>query len=339
MRGWPPLRGSGAVMAALGVMVAVACLVNLNLGSFGLSPLEVLATLVGRGTDNAELVVFQFRMPRIVVALLVGAGLAVSGGVLQTIVRNGLADPGLLGINAGASLGIVAYFALGWRAYSLTLLNSPYLFTMVAFMGGSVAALLIFLLALKKGGITPSRLILTGVALGFGIGAVQLLLALRMDPNLYTIALIRLTGSLIGTTWTSVLALLPWVALLVPFAVYKARVLNVLNLGDLPAAGLGVALERERRLLIAAAVALASACVAVGGGIAFVGLIGPHVARRLVGPRHQMMLPITALVGMALLMVADTLARNLLPAELPVGVVVAIIGAPYFIYLLMKTRG
>jgi iron complex transport system permease protein len=339
VRDWPPLHGSGAVMAGLAVLVVVACLVNLNLGSFGLSPLEVLRTLVGQGTDNADLVVFQFRMPRIVVALLVGAGLAVSGGVLQTIVRNGLADPGLLGINAGASLSIVAYFAMGWRAYSLTLPNSPYLFTVVAFTGGSLAALVIFLLALRKGGITPSRLILTGVALGFGIGAVQLLLALRMDPDLYTIALIRLTGSLVGTTWTSVLALLPWVALLVPFAVYKGQVLNVLNLGDLPATGLGIALERERRLLIAAAVALASACVAVGGGIAFVGLIGPHIARRLVGPRHQMMLPTAVLAGMALLIVADTLARNLLPAELPVGAVVAIIGAPYFIYLLMRTRG
>jgi iron complex transport system permease protein len=135
--GWLPLRGSAAVMAGLVVLVLVACLVNLNLGSFGLSPLEVLRTLIGQGTDKAELVVFQFRMPRIVVALLVGAGLAVSGGVLQTIVRNSLADPGLLGINAGASLGIVAYFAMGWQAYSLTLPNSPYLFTVVAFLGGA----------------------------------------------------------------------------------------------------------------------------------------------------------------------------------------------------------
>jgi iron complex transport system permease protein len=127
--------------------------------------------------------------------------------------------------------------------------------------------------------------------------------------------------------------------LLVPFAVYRAQVLNVLNLGDLPAASLGIALERERRLLIATAVALASGCVAIGGGIAFVGLIGPHIARRLVGPRHQVMLPTAVLTGMALLIVADTLARNLLPAELPVGAVVAIIGAPYFIYLLMRTRG
>jgi iron complex transport system permease protein len=136
-----------------------------------------------------------------------------------------------------------------------------------------------------------------------------------------------------------VLALLPWILILLPFAFYKARVLNVLNLGDETSKGLGLPLERERLLLLAAAVALAGACVSVSGGIGFVGLIAPHLARRLVGPRHQIMLPVAALIGSLLLLTADTIGRWVLqPTEIPTGIVVAIIGAPYFLYLLAKSK-
>lgn len=148
---------------------------------------------------------------------------------------------------------------------------------------------------------------------------------------------IWLSGSIWGTSWTFVLAILPCIVLLIPFALYKSRYLNVLNLGDQVATGLGTKVEKERRTLLIVAVAQGESSVSVGGGIAFLGLVAPHLGRRLVGPRHERFLPVKALIGALLLLVSDTLARNILaPSEIPVGLVVAVIGAPYFLYLLIR---
>jgi iron complex transport system permease protein len=282
-------------------------------------------------------------MPRMTLAMLIGIGLALSGAIMQSISRNGLADPGLLGINAGAGVGVIGLLLFVGRdmtgANENPLQAAPFLlFPVVAFGGAFLAALLVYVLAYKNGEVTPSRLILVGVAVGFGLAAITLLLSLKLHPWIYQIAVLWLAGSITITTWKSVLTLLPWIVVLAPFVFYKARVLNVLNLGDSVATGLGTAVERQRLVLLAAAVGLAASSVAVGGGIAFVGLLGPHIARRLVGPRHEVMLPTAALVGALLLVIADIPARNLLaPIEIPTGIVVAIIGVPYFLYLLVRT--
>lgn len=142
-----------------------------------------------------------------------------------------------------------------------------------------------------------------------------------------------------GANWNMIWAVLPWIVILLPFTLYKARYLNILQLGDQLATGLGTAVEKERRILLLAAVALAASCVAAAGGIAFLGLIAPHVARRLTGPRHQTLIPVSAFIGAFLFLLADTLARNVLaPSEIPVGLVISVLGAPYFIYLLMKSN-
>lgn len=328
--------GPRAIMLLLSGLLVAACLVNLHLGVISTSPLEVVGTLLGGGTEQQELALLQFRLPRIVLALLVGVGLALSGAILQGVSRNPLADPGLLGISAGAGLGVAGLLLWSRTAFA----TWTFAFPLAALVGAGLTAAAVYALAAKGGEVTPSRLLLVGVAVSFGIAAAELLLALRMDRQLYNRLVIWLAGSLAGTTWNYPLALLPWIAVLAPLTLSRAQVLNVLNLGDAVATGLGAAVRRQRFLLLATAVGLAAASVAVSGAIGFVGLVGPHIARRLVGPNHRVLLPTAALVGALLVVVADTLARNLFArAETPVGIVVAVLGAPYFLYLLARTRG
>lgn len=310
--------------------------ISLNLGTYQITPLEVVRTLAGGGTDNERLVLFQFRLPRMVIALLIGAGLAVSGAILQGISRNGLADPGILGINAGAGLAVVLFIFFFQGNISTLSQFSIFIMPFFALAGALLAAFLIYVLAWKEG-VTPTRLILVGIGINAAFGAVLILFQLRMNPNDFMQATIWLSGSIWGANWKFVLAVLPWIFILVPFAIWRAKYLNVLGLGETMAVGLGVDVEKERRLLLVISVALAGASVSIGGGIAFLGLVAPHIARKLVGPRHQVLIPTAALTGALLLLFADALGRNLLaPSEIPVGIVVAALGAPYFIYLLMK---
>ncbi|WP_238651684.1 FecCD family ABC transporter permease [Paenibacillus piscarius] len=325
-----------SILTLLAALIFILFLVSMNTGFMRLSPLEVLHTLSGSGTRQQELILFDFRLPRIVISLLIGAGFAVSGSILQGLSRNALAEPSTLGINAGAGFAVLIFISFVPATAAAPIFVLP----LLALAGASLTATLIYFLAYRsEDGLSPTRMILIGIAVGAGIYAVQLILSLRLDPQNYQFVAIWLAGKIWGGDWRFVLALLPWILILLPFAFYKARVLNVLNLGDEISKGLGLPLERERRWLLAAAVALAGACVSVSGSIGFVGLIAPHLARRLVGPRHQIMLPAAALIGALLLLTADTVGRWILqPAEVPTGIVVAIIGAPYFLYLLAKSK-
>ena len=340
-----PIAGNNhaaRIMPLLALLILGAVILSMNLGVIRLSPLEVFTTLVGSGTDQQETILFFFRLPRIVIAVLVGAGLAISGAILQGVARNGLADPGLLGINAGAGLAVASFvvFVSGHESTVHLTGGLVQLFALpfFALLGAGLAAALVYILAWKHG-VTPTRLILVGIAIGLGISAVMLVVLTRMTRGDANYTKIWLTGSIWGTNWDFVLVLLPWMVVLIPFALYKARVLNVLNLGDSVATGVGAAVESERRALLATAVGLAAACVAVAGGISFLGLIGPHIARRLVGINHKLLIPTTALVGSLIMVVADMIGHNLFaPIDIPVGVVVAAVGAPYFLYLLSRSR-
>ncbi|MBT2287845.1 iron ABC transporter permease [Paenibacillus albidus] len=324
------------LLSVLGLLIVVIVVVSMNTGYMRLSPSEVLHTLSGQGTPQQKLILFDFRLPRIVISLLVGAGFAVSGCILQSLSRNPLAEPATLGISAGAGFAVILFISFVPASSAASIFMLP----LLALAGAGLTAALIYVLAFRREeGLSPTRLVLIGIAVAAGINAFQLVLALRLDPENYQFVAIWMAGKIWGGDWRFVLALLPWILILVPFSIYKARVLNVLNLGDQTSTGLGAPVERERLLLLATAVALAGACVSVSGGIGFVGLIGPHLARRLVGPRHQILLPACALIGGLLLLTADTLGRWILqPSEIPAGVVVAIIGAPYFLYLLAKSR-
>lgn len=307
----------------------------MNWGEMSLPPVDVLQTLFGEGTKTQETVLFYFRLPRIVMAVLVGVGLAVSGAILQGISRNELADPGILGINAGAGLAVVVYISL----VSGGMETSPFLMPFMALIGGFITAILIYLLSYKKGeGISPTRLILSGIALAMGISAITVIITLHFNPDEYEAMMRWSLGSLSTSDWQHILALVPWIVILTPFVFYRSKELNTLGLNESIAKGLGLAVEGQRIILLAAAVALAASAVAVGGAIGFVGLISPHLARKIVGPKHQHMLPVTAMVGALLVLVADTLARNIMNSEIPAGIIVTLLGAPYFLYLLMKAK-
>ncbi|MEK3780020.1 iron ABC transporter permease [Paenibacillus sp. FSL K6-1566] len=323
-------------LSVLGALIVLVFLISMNTGVIRLSPVEVVTTLFGGGTDKQNLVLFDFRLPRIVISLLIGAGLAVSGCVMQGISRNALADPGILGINAGAGLMVMLFISF----FPNTTAAPIYLLPVLALIGAGLTAALICVLAYKKNqGFKPTGLLLTGIAVAAGISAAMIVLTLRLSPEKYQFVAVWLAGSIWGSSWKFVLALLPWILVLLPFVMYKAQVMNVLNLGESMAAGLGASVTKEQLKLLAAAVGLAASCVAVSGGIGFVGLIAPHLGRRLVGAKHQMLLPVTAMIGALLVITADTLSRSILqPSEIPTGIVVAVIGAPYFLYLLSRTR-
>ncbi|SFL91253.1 iron complex transport system permease protein [Gracilibacillus orientalis] len=323
-------------VAILLILISICFLISLNTGHIRLTPQETFMTLIGQGTEQQSLILFDFRLPRMVVAILVGVGLAVSGAVLQGVVRNPLAEPGIIGINAGAGLAVMLFISFFSSASAAPVFVMP----IIAFIGAGGAAVLIYVLAYKRHeGISPIRLVLTGVAIAAGINALMIVLTLNLDPENYQFLATWLAGSIWGSNWKFVLALLPWLIILIPFVYVKASVLNVLNLGDETAIGLGAHMEKERRILLASAVGLAAACVSISGGIGFVGLIAPHLTRRLVGDKHEYIIPISAMVGALLLLAADTLGRWMMqPSEIPAGIIVAVIGSPYFLYLLAKTK-
>jgi len=218
--------------------------------------------------------------------------------------------------------------------------NPSLLIPLFTFGGGLLAAAVIVLLAYDRHeGLVPIRLILVGIAVAAGFSALTLYLSLKLDEDTYTFASRWLVGNVWGRDWIHVLALLPWIVCLVPLTLMQSSTLNALTLGDAVASSVGVRVERKRLFLLTLAVGLASASVSMTGGIGFIGLVAPHLARRLVGSLHQYFLPVSALLGLLILVSADTLGRSIFaPNAIPAGVVVAFIGAPYFLYLLTKTK-
>ncbi|MEK5337773.1 iron ABC transporter permease [Bacillus sp. FSL M8-0166] len=327
---------------ALVVTVVLLCLsvavvlYSLNTGTLKLSPVMVVKTLFGFGDFQSETVLFDYRLPRIVVTMLAGIGLGIAGGILQSLSRNPLADPGIIGLNAGAAFGLIVFVT-----YFHALEGNPsLLIPLFTFGGGLLAAAVIVLLAYDRHeGLVPIRLILVGIAVAAGFSALTLYLSLKLDEDTYTFASRWLVGNVWGRDWIHVLALLPWIVCLVPLTLMQSNTLNALTLGDAVASSVGVRVQRKRLLLLTLAVGLASASVSMTGGIGFIGLVAPHLARRLVGSLHQYFLPVSALLGLLILVSADTIGRSIFaPNAIPAGVVVAFIGAPYFLYLLTKTK-
>ena len=318
------------------VLLAVAA-ASLLLGTAKLSGWQVLMALFGQGeTPQQSLVILQMRLPRLVLSVLIGAGLAVSGVILQGISRNDLASPDTVGVNAGSGLGMMCLLVL----YPTAAAQSPLLLPLGAMVGAMAVTGLVFALAYRQGSVLPARLLLVGIAIGFAGHAAMLLFSLRMSYSMYNYVLAWMSGTLAGGDWTSILFLLPCAAILIPAALGRSRVLDVLGLGEDLAAGLGVAVQRQRLLLTVGATMLTGACVGIGGQIGFLGLAAPHLARRLVGQQHAVLLPAAALIGAILLLLADSLARHLFsPVEIPAGVLVGILGGVYFLYLLATTKG
>lgn len=314
----------------LGVITLATMIMNLVQGDYPISLIEVLRTIIGLNKDNFDytFIVNEVRLPRTLVAFMVGMGLGISGAIVQGLTRNPLADPGIIGINEGAGLAGVTTLVMFPDANTFFLPIS-------AFFGALTVAILIYWLAWNKGS-SPSRLILIGVGIAaMASGLTSLMITLGEISNVSQ-ALVWLAGSVYGRTWEQVKSLLPCLIIFVPLSLMQAKSLNLLNMGDDFARSLGSAVEWERGLLLLTSVSLASAAVASAGTIGFIGLSAPHLSRQLVGASHEGLIPVAGMIGGVIVVLADLLGRTLFaPLEIPCGVVTAVVGAPYFLYLLI----
>lgn len=320
------------VLLSLLLVTLIAMVSSVAQGEYPIPPIAVVQTVLGFETESDyAFVINTLRLPRTLVACLVGIALAVSGAIMQGITRNPLADPGIIGVNAGASLAAVSLIVL--------FPNLPVAFLPVAAFGGAVTvSLLIYFLA-WEGGSSPLRLILIGVGVATVIGACTSVIITFGDINSVSQAFVWLAGSVYGRSWEQVFAFLPWLIVFSPLALINARQLNAMALGDDLAMGLGCRIEWQRGLLLVISTALAGAAVATAGAIGFVGLMAPHMARQLVGTTYGGLIPVSGMIGAMLVVIADLIGRTLFaPIEIPCGIVTAVIGAPYFIYLLLRQR-
>jgi len=328
-------KGTFIILVMFLVMLAIA-IISINSGKMNLTPGEVLNVLFGNGTDKQNLIVFEFRLPRIILAMLVGVSMGASGCIMQSLLQNDMASPGTLGISSGSGMFVLIFVVI----FSAQGVSSAITLPFLAFVGGMTAALLVFLLSYRRGrDISPIGLILTGVALSSGYGAFTMLLTLKLDQNQMDFIQRWNAGILWGDDWRYLVILAPWTLLLLAYVMYKSRILNTLHLGNETATGLGVAVKKEFLGLSIAAVALSSGSVALGGNFFFVGMISPHVARKLVGPNHKLLLPASCLSGAIIVLLADTITRTIsLGTNVPTGIVITILSTPYFLYLLAKAN-
>ncbi|MFI8492255.1 FecCD family ABC transporter permease [Peribacillus butanolivorans] len=322
------------ILVALFALIIITVIIGTCSGYSNLSYDRLIPTLFGQGTFKEEFILFSVRLPRIIITLLAGMALALSGAILQGITRNDLADPGIIGINSGAGVAIAVFFLF----FPIDTGSFVYMIPLVAFIGALLTACLIYVLSYKRrGGLEPVRLVLIGVGFSMALSGMMIVLISSAERSKVDFISKWLAGNIWGTDWPFIWAILPWLVILIPFTLYKANRLNLLGLSEPVAIGVGVSIEKERIVLLITAVALAAAAVSVTGGIAFIGLMAPHIAKSLVGPRNQLFIPVAILIGGWLLLLADTIGRNIVePEGIPAGIMVALIGGPYFMYLLLK---
>lgn len=323
-----PRRGLSAGLAAA---LVVLCFAAVLIGPYGLTPGEVMAALLGRGDAQARIVVWNIRLPRVAAAVLVGAALAAAGASYQALFRNPLVSPDILGVSAGAGLGAVAGIFLSLPVAAIQ---------GAAFAGGMAAVGLVTLVAsMVRNTDRTLTLVLVGVVIGALAGALTSLLKVLADPYDQLPAItFWLLGSLASITGADILPALPMVLLgLIPLGLMRWQI-NVLSMGDEDARALGVEAGRTRFLVIAAATLITASVTALAGVVGWVGLVIPHIARMLVGPGFGRLLPISALIGAGYMLIVDTVARSMAAIEIPLGVLTAMIGAPFFVWLLARGR-
>lgn len=301
-----------------------------TVGSVKLSYGEIFSALINNDNKIVTTIVYQMRLPRNILAVLVGANLAISGLLLQAVMKNPLSDPGITGVSSGASVGAII----------ILLLMPQYIgiLPLIAFLGGAIACACVYMMAWKNG-LKPIRVVLAGVAVNAILGGFISLLTTFYSDKIQS-ALLWLNGSLASKTWVDVKLLGIYSIIGLTLSLFCIRSANILNLGDDAAINLGVNLNKTRLLLSAVAVFLAGISTAIVGIISFVGLIVPHISRMIIGSDHKYSIPFSIILGGIVLLVADTVARSILGSlELPVGVIMSIVGGPFFLYLLRRKGG
>ena len=329
-------------LLGLAALLAVTAIVSLGIGASGTSLWTALAqTIRGEEIGTREAVVlFDIRLPRLALGVAIGAALAVSGAVMQGLFRNPLADPGLVGVGAGAGLGAITAIVLGSvLPFALKDALSYYLVPLAAFFGGWATTLLLYRLSTHRGRTSVAVMLLGGIALGALAGAISgILIYMADDAQLRDLTFWGL-GSLAGATWDKVFIAGPLILLALATTPFLARSLNALALGESPANHLGIPVQRMKNISILTVAAATGAAVAVSGGIGFVGIVVPHLLRILIGPDHRYLFPCAALLGATLLVAADMISRTIIaPAELPIGIVTATLGGPFFLWILLRNR-
>ncbi|MDT8854737.1 iron ABC transporter permease [Paracoccaceae bacterium Fryx2] len=319
--------------------LCAASVLSLSTGAAGLGPLRLIAAMQGQALTLSESVVlYDIRLPRLAMGLLVGAALGLSGALLQGLFRNPLADPGIVGVGAGAGLGAVLAIVLGGLLPPAILaFAGGHLVPLAACLGGWLFTVTLYRVASSGGRTQVATLLLAGIALGALAGAVTgVLIYLADDSQLRDLTFWSM-GSLAGATWAKLLTVLPLIGAVLIFAPRLGRGLNALALGEAQAAHMGIDVQRLKRLTVLATASATGAAVAVSGGIGFVGIVVPHLLRLANGPDHRRLLPQSALLGAVLLVLADLVSRQIVaPAELPIGIITALLGAPVFLWILLR---
>ncbi|MFC4619243.1 FecCD family ABC transporter permease [Camelliibacillus cellulosilyticus] len=324
------------LLAVLFVLFLIVVIGSIELGDVLINPLDALKAIFGSADGMQNIVVRSFRLPRILIAALAGAALAVSGTILQGLVRNPLASPDIIGVTAGASLttvGFLALFSTGDTSMDVSIQWLP----VASFIGAIAVSGFVYVLSQKN--FSPVRLVLIGIGITAGVKALTDMMMLLGPVYLASQSNIWLTGSVNGADWSQVVFLLIWFLVFFVLALGLSRRLNAQELGEKVAVGIGGHPKVDRVLLLVVSASLAAGAVAFAGGIGFVGLMAPHIARRLARAGHGTLIPVSALIGAMIVMLSDLVGRLLFsPLEIPAGVFTSAIGAPYFIYLLYKTR-
>ncbi len=336
------LRARRATGWLLGALI-VAAVASIGTGAAGVSlPTILHAVFRGEGLSTRDAVILlDIRLPRLCMGVLIGAALAVSGALMQGLFRNPLADPGTVGVGAGASLGAVTAIVLGSALpFGIGAALGGHLVSVLAFGGGWVVTLVLYRIATRGGQTSVATMLLAGIALAaLAMALTGIMIFLADDRQLRDLTFWGL-GSLAGASWAKIIAATPLILPVLIGAPLLARGLNGLALGEAQAAHMGVPVERIKRLTVLGVAAATGAAVAVSGGIGFVGIVVPHLLRLATGPDHRPLLPNAALLGATLLICADMIARSIVaPAELPIGIITAALGAPVFLWILLRGRG
>ncbi|TCP30635.1 iron complex transport system permease protein [Scopulibacillus darangshiensis] len=338
-RNFSVLASSRAIWITVILMVLflVVLVVSVGLGDIKIAPAEVFKSFFGTGSDLHNLVVRTFRLPRILLAAFAGAALAVAGAILQGIIRNPLASPDIIGLTSGASLTTVGFLAIFTTSDNALTVSINWL-PLASFLGALLTGILVYRLS-EKNGLSQFKIVLIGIGLAAGAEAVTNLIMVMGSIYIASRANIWLVGSVNGANWPEVVILMIWFFILFIMALLLSRRLNILELGDTITVSVGSSTSKDKKILLIISTALTGGAVAFAGGIGFVGLMAPHMARKLVGSAYGALIPVSALLGAMIVMISDLIGRTLFaPIEVPAGVFSAIIGAPYFIYLLYKSR-
>ncbi|SCZ60882.1 iron complex transport system permease protein [Epibacterium ulvae] len=327
------------------VLVFVLLLVSFASLSVGATDTSLSGVLQGLWTGTPvsqvdQIVLLNIRLPRLVMGLLVGAALAVSGVLMQGLFRNPLADPGIVGVSSGAGLGAILAIVLGgFLPLALQSLLGAWLVPVAAFLGAWGTTLLLYTVATRRGQTSVATMLLAGIAIGALGGALAgLMIYIADDAQLRELNFWGL-GSLAGATWAKLAAAAPVIVLGLVATPYLARGLNALSLGEAAATHMGVSVQRVKNGAILSVAAATGAAVAVSGGIGFIGIVVPHLLRLATGPDHRPLLPNATLLGAIVLIGADMISRVIVaPSELPIGIITAVLGAPVFLYILLKSK-